>query len=70
MEIHQRLLPEGGKENVQTEETMKRDRQNIDEYFNRFLQDSHSHQGDVCMLDITQREVQDLGSFFVAAFSE
>ena len=37
---------------------MKRDKQSIDEYFNRFLQDSHFHHGDVCVLDITQREVQ------------
>jgi hypothetical protein len=70
MEIPQRQSPEGGKENVQMEETMKIGKQSIDEYFNRFLQDSHSHQGDVCLLDITQREVQNLGSFFVAALSE
>jgi hypothetical protein len=49
---------------------MKREKQSIDEYFNRFLQESHSHQGDVCLLDITKREIEDLGLLFVAALSE
>jgi hypothetical protein len=70
MEIHQRQSAEGGKEKVEMEETMKIDKQRIDEFFNRFLQHSHSHQGDICVLDITKREVEDLGLFFVAALSE
>jgi hypothetical protein len=60
----------GRKDNVQMEEPMKRNKQSIGEYFNKFLQDGHSHQGKVCFLDITKREAEDLGLFFVAALSE
>jgi hypothetical protein len=69
MEIHQRQSDEGGKRTYKWR-TNERNKQSIGEYFNKFLQDSHSHQGKFCVLDITEREVEDLGLSFVAALSE